>query len=296
MSYLTKVITTLIILISVITNCFSAEWESASGGQLTIIQSSYSPFPHNAREKGFVYRDTMYDFEEHYNDSSVAVFIPDSFQPSDSINLVFYFHGWYNNIHKSNDIFKLLEQFSASNKNAIFVFPEGPKDAPDSFGGKLEEKGVFKKLVDEVLQFLYDEKKVTSKIPGKIILSGHSGAYRVISFILNRGCLTGNISEVYLFDALYYEMEKYAHWIEKYNGRLINIITPNGGTYYNSLSFLADLEDWNIPFQRYDRNEVSSAELSQEKIVFIFTSLEHSEVINPYFELFLNSSQLKNIN
>jgi hypothetical protein len=285
----------LFLFIIVFTNCFSAEWKSISDGQLTILQSSFSPFPHNQRKNGHTYDDSLYTFEEHYNDSSVAIFIPKNFHQSDSTDLVFYFHGWNNNINKSIEKFNLLDQFSASYKNAIFIFPQGPKNAPDSFGGRLEEKDVFKNLVDEVLLFLYNEKKITSKIPGRIIISGHSGAYRVISFILNRGGLTDNITEVYLFDGFYAQQHKYTHWIENHKGRFINIITPDGGTYNNSLNFLADLKDWEIPFQIYDKNKITEPELIGKKIIFIFTSLKHSDVINPYFELLLKTSQLKKI-
>lgn len=289
------IIVIIIILISIFTNCYSAEWKNISDGQFTILQSSNSPFPHPKRNNGHIHSDSLFSFEKHYDDSSVAVFIPNNFMKTHSVDLVFYFHGWGNNIQKSIDNLELLKQFSASKKNAIFIFPQGPKNASDSFGGKLEEKGVFKKLVDEVLSFLKNENKIISTVPGNIILSGHSGAYQVISFILNKGGLTNNISEVYLFDGFYGHIEKYAHWIEKFKGRFINIITPSGGTYHNSLYFLDDLEDWNIPFHRYDKNDISLEELSAEQIIFLFTSLSHSNVINPYLELLLKTSQLNNI-
>jgi hypothetical protein len=244
---------------------------------------------------GHTYKDSLYSLENHYSDSSVAIFIPQNFQSGDSVDLVFYFHGWWNNIDKSIAEFKLLEQFSNSKKNAIFIFPEGPKDAADSFGGKLEETNVFKKLVHEVLHFLYGENKISSTKPGKIILTGHSGAYRVISFILNRGGLTDLISEVYLFDALYGQLQKYSHWLEKYQRRFINIITTNGGTKYNSEEFLKDLDDWQISHYRHDYNEISLHQLLNDRIIFIFTDLEHNEVIYPYFRLFLQSGQLKSI-
>ena len=38
--------------------------------------------------------------------------------------------------------------------NAVLVLAEGPKNAPDSFGGKLEETGVFSSLVSDVLSTL----------------------------------------------------------------------------------------------------------------------------------------------
>jgi len=280
---------------SSISSCQDIKWTRESGGQFAILTSSNAPFPHPQRTAGHAYGDTLFNFEASYNDSSIAVFVPDHFIKNDATDLVFYFHGWGNNIQKSIEKFDLLGQFSASHKNAVFVFPEGPKNASDSFGGRLEETDVFKLLVADVLTFLQHEKKINSITPGNIILSGHSGAYRVISYILNRGGLSQNISEVYLFDALYAEEEKYAHWLDKNSGRLLNIITPNGGTTENSQDFLENLEDWGIAFKKVTKNDVDLNDLSEEKIVFVFTSLGHSEVINPYFELALKSSKLQNV-
>lgn len=277
------------------TSCQSVEWTDISGGQLAIIGSSHSPFPHPGRADGHTYDDSLYSFVEHYNDSSVAIFIPENFRNSEPTDLVFYFHGWGNSIQESIEKFRLLDQFSASHKNAIFIFPEGPKNAPDSFGGKLEEKGEFKSLVSDALIFLKSEKKIKSTKPGNIILSGHSGAYRVISYILNRGGLTDHISEVYLFDALYAQAENYLHWMEKFDGRFINLVTPNGGTRDDSVELLSDLEDWGIPYQSYEKNDVSLDEFAQAKIITVFTSLGHSEVIDPYFEQLLKTSELEDI-
>ena len=83
---------------------------------------------------------------------------------------------------------------------------------------------------------------------GSIVLAGHSGAYRVMAFILNRGGLTANIREVYLFDALYGQTEKFAHWVDRFPGKLVDIYTAEGGTRDQSLDFMDDLGAWDIPF------------------------------------------------
>jgi len=230
-----------------LSTCKSANWTNVAGGELAILASSNSPFPHPQRATGHFNRDSLYSFEEHYNDSSVA----------------------------------------------IFIFPEGPRNAPDSFGGRLEEKDVFKALVEDVLTFLKHEKRIADDVPGRIILSGHSGAYRVISYILNRGGLTENISEVYLFDALYAQIENYTHWVEKHGGKLVNITTPNGGTNSNSVELVEDLNDWGIANLRIGGNEVSAEDLSATRITSVFTTLGHSEVIDPYFQICLSASGLK---
>lgn len=271
----------------------AAEWHFIPDlGRLVFIQSLYAPFPHPERSTGYTYRDTLYSFEDHYNDSNVAIFVPEDYRASKQVDLVFYFHGWWNNTRQAMNQYKLLEQFAASPKNAIFVFPEGPKNAPDSFGGRLEEKNSFMNLVEEVLAFLQREGITTSYRVGKVILAGHSGAYQVMAFILNRGGLTDKISEVYLFDALYGQTEKYAHWLEKYKGRLINIITTDGGTMQESRAFLQNLADWNVSYYEITGIEFELKELRNERIVFIFTQLNHNAVLEPYFLLFLQSSDL----
>ena len=48
--------------------------------------------------------------------------------------------------------------------------------------------------------------------------------------ILDRGGLTAQIQEVWLFDALYAEADKFLAWADKSPGRLLNIYTDGGGT------------------------------------------------------------------
>jgi len=199
-------------------------------GEMFVPQFLSAPFPHPDRINGHIYDSKTYSAQEHYTDSSVVIFIPKGFKSAESLNIVVYFHGWNNNIDSACAQFNLIEQFCESNINAIFVFPEGPKNSPDSFGGKLEDKNGLKNLIDDVLKYLNDQKKIKSEAVGNIILAGHSGAYRVISFCLMRGGNTKNISDVILFDALYGQTKKYVHWIENFSGRFINIYTDNGGT------------------------------------------------------------------
>jgi hypothetical protein len=82
------------------------------------------------------------------------------------------------------------------------VLPETTKDAPGSYGGKLEQKGVFKKFSNDVLAKLKKEKAIPKNCKtGNIILVGHSGAYRVMAHILHNGDL--HIKEVILLDAVF---------------------------------------------------------------------------------------------
>ena len=85
-----------------------------------------------------------------------------------------------------------------------------------------------------------------------------------MAFILTRGGLTANIREVYLFDALYGQTEKFAHWIERSPGRLVDIYTAEGGTRGPSLDFMDDLRAWKIPFAAVPESAVTDGPPSEE--------------------------------
>jgi hypothetical protein len=263
-------------------------------GEMFVQQFLSAPFPHPKRMDGHIYNNKNYSAEEHYSDSSVAIFIPKGFKPTGKINFVVYFHGWYNNIDSACAQFNLIEQFSESNKNAIFVFPEGPKNSPDSFGGKLEDKDGLKNLIDDVIKFLVSKNKIKSRDVGNIVLAGHSGAYRVISFCLMHGGLTRNIYDVILFDALYGQTEKYIHWIEKFNGRFINIYTDDGGTKDETERLIKFLDVNKISFIQIKEKQLKIEDLTRNRLIFIHSDLTHNEVISKRNQLreFLKSSKI----
>lgn len=263
-------------------------------GEMFVPQFSSAPFPHPNRTNGHIYDGETYSAKDHYSDSSVAIFIPKGFKPTEEVNFVFYFHGWDNNIDSSCAQFNLIEQFCESNKNAIFVFPEGPKNSPDSFGGKLEEKDGLKNLIDDVLDFLMKKQKIESTKVGNIVLAGHSGAYHVISFCLMRGGLTPNISDVILFDALYGQTEKYVNWIENFNGRFINIYTDNGGTKEETENLMDDLDAREIKYFKTEESQLKIGNLENNRQTFIHTDLTHNEVISvrSQFKDYLKTSKI----
>jgi hypothetical protein len=246
------------------------------------FQAINAMFPDTARAAGHQYQGNQFPAALHYNDASVLVHVPAHFKPSKPFELVFWFHGWYNHIDSATAHFHLLEQFDASGRNAVFVFPEGPKNAPDSYGGKLEQPGVFDGLVQEVLTSLQREKVLKKKqLPLTtdlaITLAGHSGAYRVISKII----AYTNIEEVLLFDALYGGNENYMKWMaasEKH--RLINIYTKDGGTLENSLLVAMELKNkWNLNPVLVDEKDLTNLHLINHRILFIDSHQQHNEVI-----------------
>ena len=237
-------------------------------GTLHKYESEFTQFPHHNRNEGYSYRGNYYSAEDHYNDSTILLFIPNYLKNGDSIDYVFYFHGWWNNIDSSITKFTLIEQFYNSGINGILVLPEVAKNAPDSFGGKLEQENVFNNLVHDITDCLIHELDRNYNL-NNIILAGHSGAYHVISYILYQGGITNKISEVYLFDGLYSEEEKYLLWINNFNGRFINIYTPNGGTKIRSENLIERLEESNINYTLIEGDNFTTYNLSNSNIIFI---------------------------
>jgi hypothetical protein len=248
-------------------------------GKLYRLSLSSSMFPHDERKDGHTYGEEFYSFEEHYNDSTTLVFVPNHVSLEEEFDVVLFFHGWWNNVDSSLVNFHLAEQLYESRRNAILVLPEGPKNSADSFGGKLEESGQFKKLIEEVLSSL-PTSTIKHSESFNYILAGHSGAGRVMAYILMHGGLTEQIKEVYLFDGLYEQVEKYTYWLDNYKGRFINIYTPNAGTKYLSENLMVSLNAWNIPFKHISSDEFKDDVLRNGRIIIIESQLGHNEVIS----------------
>jgi len=249
-------------------------------GELLYTRLSSAPFPHPTRASGHTYGNLQFPADKHYNDSSVAIFIPKGYRQTDAVDVVVHLHGWWNNIDTVLKRYKLPQQVAESGKNVILVVPEGPRNAPDSFGGKFEDPGGFKKFMEDIAAFLVRESKIKTQTVGTIILTGHSGAYHGISFALMRGGIPDKIREVYLFDALYGQTEKYAYWIDHYKAKMITVYTDSGGTKDETESLMDNLRGWGIPYFSKDEAALVPADLENNRLVFVHSDLEHDMVLH----------------
>jgi hypothetical protein len=254
-------------------------------GELLKARLSSAPFPHPRRDSGHTYEKQFYSKEKHYNDSSVALFIPKGFRPTDAVDFVVHIHGWWNNIDTALTHYLLPQQLAESGKNAILVVPEGPRNAPDYFWGKLEDPGGFKKFIEDAADYLFRAGKTTTRNVGNVILSGHSGAYHAISYALMQGGVSEKIREVYLFDALYGQTEKFAHWIDHAQGKLVVIYTDSGGTKHETEGLMEDLRAWKTPYFTCDETSLSPYDLSKNRLVFLHTDLGHDMVVHYRLQL-----------
>lgn len=262
------------------------------------ITSAHTSFPDTARINGHTYNKVFYDAATQYTDSSVLIIVPKNLNAGKNIDLIFWFHGWGNNIDTAASHFELIKQFAESRLNAALVLAETAKDAPDSYGGKLERSNVFKELVADIMQKLKKEKKVSKKCEaGKIVLAGHSGAYRVMAFILANGNLP--VQEVILFDALYGQTDKYINWINSDSThRFINIYTDGGGTDEESKKMAIQLLINKMNADTIEEKQLRPQLILSQKIIFIHSLHQHNEIINKpdNFKLFLeNTSFLKKV-
>jgi len=271
----------------------------ADRGQLLLTQMVTAPFPHPKRAEGHTYKEQLYSAKEHYSNNTVAIFIPKGFRETGQVDFVVHFHGWRNTVAGALTRYHLIEQFCDSGRNAILVVPQGPYDAPDSFGGKLEDPDGFKRFMQEVVQTLLVKSALRNKdgSVGKIILSGHSGGYQVISSIVERGGLSDHVAEVWLFDALYAQTDKFLAWFDKQHGRLMDIYTEHGGTKAETEKLMETLKNRGTPFYAGQEADCKPAELRASRPTFLFTALEHDEVVSKHhtFREFLETSSLEEI-
>lgn len=259
-----------------------------------------APFPHPDRAQGHTYQKEFYSAERNYSDNSVAIFVPRDFRPTARVDFVVHFHGWRHHIENTLSEYKLIEQFIAAGRNAILVVPQGPYDAPDSFGGKLEDAGGFQRFMDDVMETLRKKGIIANGALGSIILSGHSGGYHVMSGIVARGGVSEHIREVWLFDALYGQRELFWNWFAKYPGsRMIDIYTLHGGTKEESENFMTWCKEQqpSIPFLSKNESNVTDRDLRQNRLIFIYSALEHNEVVykEHQFARYLKTSRLASI-
>ncbi|MBN2780795.1 MAG: hypothetical protein JXR21_02390 [Candidatus Marinimicrobia bacterium] len=236
-----------------------------------------APFPHPERADGMIRKGIHYPADEHYSDNSVAVLIPEAYRKGASTDLIVHFHGWGNNIDRCIEQFELKTQLEMSGKNLLMVVPEGPKNAPDSFNGKLCDEGGFRRFVDELLDSLKSDGIVRTRRIGRIILSGHSGGYYVMAHILRYGGYRERISDVFLFDGLYGNEEDYMNWLRKAQGRFVNIYTENGGTKYETERFMSQCDSLGIPYVAAQTKDMAA--MPAGRVLMLYSDLKHNEVI-----------------
>ncbi|MBI1293034.1 hypothetical protein GC173_17635 [bacterium] len=266
----------------------AAEWFGNEWGETAIVKMESAPFPHESRAEGFKGRNgTLWPAEVHYMNNEVGLYIPNTFKPGPTTDVIVYFHGHGNDVRKSLETFKIREQIVAANRNAILILPQGPYNASDSGLGKLEDPDGLKNLIAESLGVLNEDGKIPAAELGHVVLTGHSGAYKGIGMCLRQGGVDDHINEVYLLDASYGQLEDFSGWIEKHpEGRFGSIFTDHLAG--ENVIIMATLSKDKVPFVlRVDDNIEADAE--KAPVFFVHTvSLDHNGTVS-WLERFLKA-------
>ncbi len=228
-----------------------------------------------------------------YTDPSVWVFVPAHFRasPGREIPLLVHFHGHSTTAERAMINHKLREQLVASLQDAILVVPQGPVMASDSSFGKLEAPGAFSRMIREVLSVLGSSELVRGlgttafrgSRPGRTCISAHSGGYHAAAQCLRHGGL--EINEVYLFDALYADVDVFRDWVLAGRGKPLRsrhklVSYTAGGTTERMNDWLfGELEKGGASCAReLVEGTLSRETLSRSEAVFIKTSTAHNGV------------------
>lgn len=269
------------LLLCIISITATAQQNAVENGKSYTFYSHYSMFPDSLRNvEPRIYEGKTYAAQEHYSDSSSYIFVPDYFDKTKPFHFIFWFHGWSNNIDSALLQYNLQQQFYAAHLNAIFVFPEGPKNSPDSYAGKFEQANIFNFYMNDLRNFLRKQKIITSINKSfDLVYAGHSGAYRVISYLLLHSSYS--CSGILLFDALYAEQEKFTMYLQQHpNCKLIDIYTDNGGTLQNSKNLVIDMNAWKWHFIEKEEVDFKATDIKKYRAVLIHSKMKHNDVVS----------------
>lgn len=273
-------------------NGAEAQWQKTPEGDVILRPFANAPYPHKSREGGFKGGKTAYG-PEHYTDSTVGIVVPAGYTPGDAVDYVVHFHGHLNHVANVLTKYKLARQLVDAKVNAILIVPQGPKDAADSGGGKLElDPGGFAKLIEEVTAYLEAEGKIKTTNVGRIALTAHSGGYKVTAAILHHGGMEKQITDVILLDASYGSLEWFAEWCKASSEhRLVSLFTDHLADENAAIMKLLDKAA--VMYRQLEEGKLKDKELTARGPVFMHTKGPHDQVPVDYFGRLVGTSALK---
>jgi hypothetical protein len=164
------------------------------------------------------YGGRVYWQDETYNDNRVLMHVPENFDVRKPGVIVVFFHGNGATLERDvRDRQLVPQQISDSGVNAVLLAPQLAVDAADSSAGKFWQPGGLKRFVAEStdhLASLYGDPnaaKAFANMP--VILVGYSGGFVPTAWSLEVGGLGNRVRGVFLLDAVYGELDKFASWI-----------------------------------------------------------------------------------
>ena len=164
------------------------------------------------------YGGKVYWQDETYNDNRTLMHVPENFDIRKPGVIVVFFHGNGATLERDvRDRQMVPQQISDSGVNAVLLAPQLAVNAADSSAGKFWQPGGLKRFVTESadhLARLYGDPgaaKAFANMP--VIIVGYSGGFVPAAWSLEVGGLGNRVRGVFLLDAVYGELDKFASWI-----------------------------------------------------------------------------------
>jgi len=165
------------------------------------------------------YGGRVYWQDQTYNDNRVLMHVPESFDVRKPGVIVVFFHGNGATLERDvRDRQLVPQQISDSGVNAVLLAPQLAVDAADSSAGKFWQPGGLKRFINESADHLAElygdprSAKAFANMP--VVIVGYSGGFVPTAWSLEVGGLGNRVRGVFLLDAVYGELGKFASWIE----------------------------------------------------------------------------------
>src|SRR5438552_7600672 len=164
------------------------------------------------------YGGRVYWQDETYNDNRVLMHVPEHFDIRKPGVIVVFFHGHGAKLERDvRDRQLVPQQISQSGANAVLLAPQLAVDAADSSAGKFWQPGGLKRFVAESADHLAracgdpSAAKAFANMP--VVIVGYSGGFMPAAWCLAVGGLGNRVRGVFLLDAVYGELDKFASWV-----------------------------------------------------------------------------------
>src|SRR5229473_1835848 len=156
--------------------------------------------------------------DETYNDNRVLMHVPENFDIRKPGVIVVFFHGNGATLERDvRDRQLVPQQISESGVNAVLLAPQLAVDAADSSAGKFWQPGGLKRFVaesaDNLARLSGDPAAAKAFANMPVIIVGYSGGFVPAAWSLEVGGLGNRVRGVFLLDAVYGELDKFASWI-----------------------------------------------------------------------------------
>jgi hypothetical protein len=143
--------------------------------------------------------------------------------------------------------------------------------------------------------------KTTTSV-GKIVLTAHSGGYKVTAAILHHGGMAEHITDVLLLDASYGSLEWFADWCKAgatkaaktrttAEHRLVSLFTDHLADENQQIMKL--LDGAGVKYRQLDEGKLTDEQLTARGAVFMHTKGPHDQVPVDYFGRLVGTSAAK---